>query len=245
MTKPNKNKTGMTKADQSQQKQSKLPMIISLSILVLIVGSYFILPGFKDFIDNAYDVLTSDDKERVSAWVEQFGFWGPFLIIVLMLVQMFLFVIPSALIMIVCILAYGPYWGSLLAIGGIGIASSIGYAIGAYLGPLTVNKLIGFKTEQKIEGYVEDYGIWAVIIARISPILSNDATSFVAGLLRMGYWKFIGATLVGIIPLTVAIAYLGGNFQRLKTGLIWISVLSLLLLIIYIIYDRRKKKQGN
>ncbi|WP_373055639.1 TVP38/TMEM64 family protein [Zunongwangia sp. H14] len=89
---------------------------------------------------------------------------------------------------------------------------------------------------------MEDYGFWAVIIARVSPVLSNDATSFVAGLLRMGYWKFIAATLAGIIPLTGAIAYLGGNFQRLKSGLIWISAVSLVLLIIYIIYDRKKKK---
>lgn len=231
--------------EKSQQEQSRLPMIISLGVLFLIVGLYFILPDFKAFIDNAYDVLTSDNKIRVSAWVGQFGFWGPFLIIVLMLVQMFLFVIPSALIMIVCILAYGPFWGSLLAIGGIGIASSIGYAMGAYLGPFTVKKLIGLKTKEKIEGFVNDYGFWAVIIARISPILSNDATSFVAGLLRMGYWKFIGATIAGIIPLTLAIAFLGGNFQRLKTGLIWISVISLFILIVYIIYDRSKKKIMN
>ncbi|WP_373055640.1 TVP38/TMEM64 family protein [Zunongwangia sp. H14] len=134
-----------------QQKQSRLPLIISVGLLVVLVGCYFALPNFQDFINNAYQILTSDDKERVSHWVGQFGFWGPFLIIVLMLVQMFLFVIPSALVMIVCILAYGPYWGSILSVGGVGIASSIGYAIGAYLGPLTVNKLIGYRTEQKLK----------------------------------------------------------------------------------------------
>tara|TARA_R100000935_G_scaffold57877_1_gene93059 strand:- start:2666 stop:3376 length:711 start_codon:yes stop_codon:yes gene_type:complete len=231
--------------EKSQQKQSKLPMIISLGILLLTIGCYFILPNFKAFIDNAYDVLTSDNKTRVSDWVGQFGFWGPFLIIVLMLVQMFLFVIPSALIMIVCILAYGPYWGSLLAVGGVGIAASVGYALGAYLGPYIVNKIIGVKTKEKIEGFVNDYGIWAIIIARISPILSNDATSFVAGVLRMGYRKFIVATIAGIIPLTLALAYLGGDFQRLKTGLIWISVISLFILIVYIIYDRSYNRNQN
>lgn len=230
------------KSGQKKTEQSKLPLYVSLFILAALVGSYFLIPSFQGFIDEAYQVLTSDDKERIANWVSQFGFWGPLLIIAAMLVQMILFVIPSALVMIVTILAYGPIWGSVLAILGVLIASSIGYYLGAYLGPVTVDKLIGNDTEKKIEKYVEKYGIWAVITARISPILSNDATSFVAGLLRMGYWRFIGATFAGIFPLTVALAYLGGNFQRLKTGLIWISVVSIIGLIIYIIYNQKKKK---
>ncbi len=49
---------------------------------------------------------------------------------------------------------------------------------------------------------MDDYGFWAIIVTRINPFLSNDAISFVGGLLRMGYWKFIGAiyveTLIGL-----------------------------------------------
>jgi len=51
-----------------------------------------------------------------------------------------------------------------------------------------------------------DYGFWAIIVTRVNPFLSNDAISFVGGLLRMGYWKFIAAALVGIAPLTSFIA---------------------------------------
>ncbi len=227
----------------SETRQSKLPIIISLSILAALVGCYFLWPAFQQFLNEAYQVLTSDDKQRITQWVSQFGAWGPFLIILAMIAQMFLFVIPSVLVMVVTILAYGPFWGVLLTLAGVLTASTLGYAIGAYLGPLTVSKLIGDSTEKKIEKYVEDYGLWAVIIARISPILSNDATSFVGGLLRMGYWRFIGATFVGILPLTLGIAYLGGSTQRLKTGFIWISAISLVAFIIYVIYDRQKKKR--
>lgn len=226
---------------QKEVEQSKLPLYISLSILAVLVGCYFFIPSVKAFMDESYQVLTSDDKQRVTNWVAQFGFWGPLIIIAAMMVQMFLFVIPSALVMIVCILAYGPYWGSVLAIGGVLLAAAIGYYIGAYMGPMTVDKLIGKKSKDKVGYYVERYGVWTVITARISPVFSNDATSFVAGLLKMGFWKFMAATFAGIFPLTVALAYLGGNMQRLKTGLIWISAASLLGLIIYIIFDKKKR----
>ena len=77
---------------------------------------------------------------------------------------------------------------------------------------------------------------------RLSPFLSNDAISFVGGVLKMGYWKFIGATMIGISPLIIFIAYLGGDYERLKTGLIWTSVISLVLFIAFVWWDRTKRK---
>lgn len=229
----------------SETKQSKWPLFISLFILAVLIGGYFFWPAFHEFFNTAYQVLISDDQQKIAQWVSQFGAWGPLLIILAMIAQMFLFIIPSVLVMVVTILAYGPFWGSALVLAGVLTASSLGYAIGAYLGVVAVSKLIGNKTEQKIETYVEKYGLWAVIIARMSPVLSNDATSFVGGLLRMGFWKFIGATLIGILPLTLGIAYLGGNIERLKTGLIWVSAISLLGFGLYIIYDQRKNKRES
>ena len=228
---------------KSETKQSKWPLIISLLIFSALIASYFLWPAFQQFLNEAYQVLTSDDQQRIAQWVSQFGAGGPLLIILAMIAQMFLFVIPSVLVMVVTILAYGPFGGSVLVLAGVLTASSLGYAIGAYLGPVTVSRLIGDSTEKKIEKYVQDYGLWAVIIARVSPVLSNDATSFVGGLLRMGYWRFIGATVVGILPLTLGIAYLGGSTERLKTGLIWVSAVSLLAFIGYVLYDQQKKKR--
>jgi len=230
-------------AENSEQtKQSYLPLFFTFIILGGLVGCYLLWPSFQDFVDKAYSILTSDNERRISQWVDSFGFWGPLLLILIMVVQMFLLVVPSPLVMVVSVLAYGPVWGSLISLAGIITASTLGYFIGKYLGPITVQKLIGHKTENKIENYIEEYGFWTIIVARMSPVLSNDATSFVAGILKMGYFKFMGATLLGIIPLTILIAILGENIDRLKTGLIWASVISFVALIGYIIYDKRKRK---
>jgi uncharacterized membrane protein YdjX (TVP38/TMEM64 family) len=223
-------------------KQSKWPLYISIALVLSLVVAYFVVPSFQQFIKEAYQVLTSDDKQRISEWVNQFGWIGPVIIVVAMIVQMFLLVIPTILLMVIAVIAYGPVGGTIITLIGIVAASSVGYMLGSYLGTVTVNKLIGDKTEKKIEAYVEEYGFWAVIVTRISPFLSNDAISFVGGLLRMGYLKFIGATLIGILPLALLIAYLGESNDRLIKGLIWVSVGSLLALISYIVYDRNRKK---
>ena len=221
-------------------------MVISLLLVGSLLVSYFVIPEVQSFFNEAWNVLTSDDEEQIQNWVSGFGWMGPVVLVVAMIAQMFLLVIPSVLLMVVSILAYGPIWGSLIIFISIFAASSVGYAIGNYFGGSLVNKIIGRKSEQKIADFLEDYGFWAVIVTRLNPFLSNDAISFVGGLLQMGYWKFIGATLLGITPLTLFIAYFGGSTEGLKTGLLWGSLVSLVAFGLYIWWDkkwRNKKKK--
>lgn len=223
--------------------ESKLPLFISVLIIASLVGCYYLWPSFQRFVNDAYHVLTSNNEARISQWVSQFGAWGPVLILVAMIAQMFLFVIPSVIVMVVTILAYGPLWGSVITVAGILLVSSLGYLIGMYLGPVTVGKLVGSDTQKKIRYYMNEYGVWAVIIARVNPLFSNDATSFMGGLLKMGYWRFIAGTFAGILPLTIGIAILGEDFERLKTGLLWVSLFSVAALAAYIVFDRKRKKK--
>lgn len=223
-------------------KQSKLPLYISLAIIAAIVLCYFFVPQVQSSLDKAWNVLTSGDKQRIHDWVSQFGWFGPAVIVLAMILQMFLLVIPTPVLMVVSIIAYGPIWGSVILFVAIFMASSIGYFIGRYFGPVIVEKLIGPKTEKKISSFIDEYGFWTVIVIRLSPFLSNDAISFVGGVLKMGYWKFMGATMIGIAPLIIFIAYLGGNYERLKTGLIWTSVVSLILFIAFVIWDKKYRK---
>lgn len=220
-------------------KQSKAPLYISLVVIAALVLSYFFVPPVKNFLDNSWNVLTSGDKQRVNEWVSQFGYWGPIVIILAMILQMFLLVIPTPVLMVVSILAYGPVIGSLILFAAVFCASSIGYFIGKYFGPVIVEKLIGFKSEKKISDFIEDYGFWTIIVVRLAPFLSNDAISLVAGILRMGYWKFIAATMIGITPLILFIAYLGEEFERLKSGLVWASIVSLVLFVLFIWWDKK------
>lgn len=226
----------------SSVKQSKAPLIISVIIIIGLILAYFFIPNVQHFLNEAWNVLSSNDEDRIKIWVDQFGWMGPLVIILAMTLQMFLLVLPSLALMVVSILAYGPVWGSLIVLVAIFTASTVGYAIGRFLGTVIVKKLIGNKTEKKIGDFLEDYGFWAVIITRLNPILSNDAISFVAGVLKMSYWRFIGATMVGISPLILFIAVLGETTDSLKTGLLWGSVISLILFLGYIWWDKSRKK---
>ncbi len=232
-----------TSLETASVEKSKTPLYISISIVILIIGSYFFIPNVQEFLNESWNVLTSYDNQKIQDWVDGFSWFGPLLLVICMVAQMFLLVIPSIALMVVSILAYGPVWGSFIVLVSIFTASSIGYWIGRYFGPVIVEKLIGHKSEKKIAGFLEDYGFWAVIVTRLNPFLSNDAISFVGGILKMGYWRFIGATLVGIAPLTVFIAIIGKSTDALKSGLLWGSLVSLVIFGVYVYWDKKKKKK--
>lgn len=217
------------------------PLLIALSLFSLLVIFYFVIPSFHDFIKEAFKVLTSDDQQQISKWVAQFGAGGPLVLILIMIVQMFLFVVPNVLVMMAAIVMYGPVWGAIISFLGVFCSSSIGYFIGNYFGPKTVDKLMSPSAREKTSDFIRHYGVAAIAITRIAS-LSNDSLSIVAGLLKMKYRNYILATLVGITPLIFILAIYGKNGKILKS-LIWIGAISLIVLLLYIRVDKKSKKK--
>ncbi|MEQ8470767.1 MAG: TVP38/TMEM64 family protein [Marinoscillum sp.] len=221
-------------------KDKLIPIIFTLTLVSIITLLYFFNNDFQNFANEGWEVLTSDNQKRIESWISELSYWGPVIIIVGFIIQMFAFVIPSWLLMVVSILAYGPFKGSLLALAGVLIASCMAYAIGSYLSEYTLQKLIGKKSEKKMRGYLDRYGFWLIAIFRLAPFLSNDTISFVAGLTKYKFKKFIAATALGISPLIALIAFLGQSTDRLKSGMIWASAVCLLGFGIYIWWDQKK-----
>jgi uncharacterized membrane protein YdjX (TVP38/TMEM64 family) len=223
-----------------RSKGDKAVLIISVAIVVILVGCYFLIPSFHDGINNAFVVLTSDDQDRIHDWVKQFKGWGPIIIILSMVAQMFALLIPNLLLFIIAIVCYGPVWGPLICLTGVFLSSTIGYFIGKKLGPRTIDRFVSENTQKKIKVFVERYGVKAIFIARFSSF-SSDGISFVAGILEMSYRKYILSSLAGITPLLILLSLYGlsGNMER---ALIWIAAISLAGLGLYIFLDRKKRR---
>lgn len=213
---------------------------ISLAVLAGLVASYFIFPAFEEGVNEAFDVITSEDEDRIKNWVKQFGFLGPIVLILAMIAQMFLFIIPNLLLFIIAILCYGPIWGSLICLIGVFASSSLGFVVGRRLGPRAIDRFVSEKAQEKISLFVRRYGSKAITIARLSS-LASDSLGFVAGILEMEYKKFITATMAGIFPVILLIAIFGKN-GKVEKGLLWIAGVSLAILIIYIILDKKKRQ---
>src|SRR6187549_654838 len=221
------------------RKEKNWALWIAIPFLVGLVSCYFIFPGFRDGVNEAYAIITSEDEVRIKVWVKTFGILGPIILILAMTVQMFMLVIPNLLLFIIAIICYGPIWGSLICLTGACTSTSLGYVIGRRLGSRAIDKFVSQRVQDKISAFVHRYGFKAIAIARLSSLLS-DGLGFAAGILEMNYKKFMIATLSGITPVIILIAIFGKN-GNVEKALLWIAGISLAILITYIFIDRRRQ----
>lgn len=218
---------------------------ISGLIVIGLVLTYFFHDGFQSFIDETWEVLLSDNEVRTREYFKRFGLWGPIAIIIFIVLQMFLIVFPSWLPIIVAVMAYGFWWGVLISLLGVAIASTIGYYIGLKLKSTFLKKVLGEEKLEKMQFWISRYAFGSVVLFRISPFLSNDAISFIAGMFDMGYKKYMLATMAGMVPLAFAVGYFSNDISKLEDGLYWIGGAGILAYGIYIYIDQKRKKQQD
>lgn len=139
------------------------------------------------------------------------GWLGPFVYIGIVALSVVISPIPGAPIAV----AAGAIWGSLVAgiysvIGGF-IGSLVAYYIGFTLGRSAVyaltGKLIYFSKERG-----ELYLGWLIFLTRLLPVLSFDLMSYGAGITGLSLPIYATATLLGMIPSTLLLTYMGSAF---------------------------------
>lgn len=219
--------------------------IISGLLLLALVLAYFTVPSFQAFLDDVWRILWNEDHEEIQAYFKEYGLWGPLAIIIFIVLQMFLLVFPTWIPIIVAVLAYGFWPGVLINLIGIGISSTLGYWIGDKLEDTVFRKFLSNNKMDKMKFWIYHYGFWTVVLFRISPFLSTDSISFIAGIFEMKYKRFMMATFTGMIPLTLAVGYFATDFERLESGLYWVGGAGLVLYGIYVFIDYTKRKKGN
>lgn len=137
------------------------PPVISVVVIAFLAVLYFFSRGFKSFTKEANDNLSSNNQEKIKQWITDFAIWGPFSLIVAMVLQMFLVVVPSFGLMNVAVLAYGPVWESVISIVTVLTTSSVRYIIGQSVSRVTMDRIIGSDSRAKVSMFygITDYGL--------------------------------------------------------------------------------------
>lgn len=133
--------------------------------------------------------------------------------------------LPSFLITFANGLAFGILPGWLLSVAGHTLAATVCFYIARILGRMPVEALVGRVGLESADRWFTRWGLYAVLLARLVPGISFDVISYAAGLTRMGFRRFIAATVAGTAPQTLVYSYLGSRSSESAWVLLIISVL--------------------
>lgn len=179
-------------------------------LLLLVLGTlYFVSEAFRTEADRAVRVLASGDIEAVRDYILSYGAWAPVVSAGLMVLQALLAFLPSFILAFANGLAFGAFWGGMLSLVSAALAAAISFGIAHALGRAPVEAMVGKRSLGAADKWFARYGVYAVLIARLIPVVSFDAISYAAGLTRMRFLGFLIATVVGMTPATFVYAFLG------------------------------------
>jgi len=179
-------------------------------LFLAVFGVAYLLSGsFRAEVDRAIGVLASGNIEALRDYILSYGAWAPVISAALMVLQALLAFLPSFVLAFANGLAFGAFWGGMLSLASAALAAAISFGIAHVLGRALVEAIIGKNSLGTADRWFARYGAYAVLIARLVPVVSFDAISYAAGLTRMGFWRFLVATTIGMVPATFVYSYLG------------------------------------
>lgn len=162
------------------------------------------------------------------SWVQEWGYGG---VILLMAMESSIFpvpseiVVPPAAIMAAQEGARMSYWGVVFA-GTFGsyLGSVITYGAALWLGRPLVMKygkyfLMPPRKVEKAEVFMERYSVGGIFFARLLPVIRH-LISIPAGIIRMPFWVFSAATIIGSFIWCWVLTWFGHRIGQENPGIL-------------------------
>jgi uncharacterized membrane protein YdjX (TVP38/TMEM64 family) len=207
------------------------------------VGLVILFAGIYEYLAQSSGLKTLCDCDRLHGQVLTWGVLGPLGIIGLMTLAVVISPIPSAPIALASGLAYGQFWGTVYIVIGAELGAIIAFFISRALGYEAMRRWFGDRLGVGILGS-QNAMTGLVMALRLIPFMSFDIVSYGAGLTSLKPWRFALATLIGVIPVSFALAYFGGelaDFDIPAATWLALGLGALTLIPVLVVLIRRRK----
>ena len=180
------------------------------------------------------------DQERMRAWIEGLGIWGPLALIAMIIVQTVLSVSPVSLLAVAGAYVFGFWQGVLYAFIGLAIGSALCMILGRRFGRPLVDRLIDPKSMATFDRFTEKRGPVFFFIIFVMPWVPDDLACYAIGLSRLSLRLMIPLAAIGRMPSVIVQCWLAAYATELPPGFI-IAVVSggVLLGVVFYRYHRQ------
>ena len=194
-----------------------LKFLVTGLILSTIIGIYMLIDraGVSDLIG---------DIDALILRVRALGNIGPLMVMGLMLLAIVFNPLPSAPIALAAGVVYGHTWGTIYIIIGALSGSITAFIIARITGHELFHKAI--KNRWSLGRFGSQNALMMIFISRLIPFMSFDLVSYAAGLTAITLWRFIIATLFGLIPASFLLAHFGGEMVQADLQVVTVVLLA-------------------
>ena len=146
-------------------------------------------------------------------WIRHLGLAGAFIFIAVYALAAVLF-LPGAIFTIAAGLVYGIVGGTAVALAGATLGAGLAFLVARYL---VRGRIEEFVRKNRRFGAIDDaigQEGWKIVgLLRLSPLIPFNVSNYFYGVTSIGFWPYLLASFVGILPGTLLYAYLGAIGQ--------------------------------
>lgn len=146
-------------------------------------------------------------QQGAAGFMRQFGDWA-WLAGIGLIISDIALPVPASAVMVALGIIYGPLIGGAAAASGSILAGLVGYGVCRMIDPRTAERLASEKGMAQARELFDRWGGWLVAGSRWLPVLP-ETISFLAGLTRMSFRRYVVALACGAVPLGFAFATAG------------------------------------
>lgn len=164
----------------------------------------------------------------LEGWVDSAGVFAPIAYVsayVLLTILLF----PGSIATVASGALFGPVWGTVLTVIGATIGATAAYFIARHLGRERLRSRLGPRL-QRFDDSLTRTGFISVLIVRLLPIAPFNVSNYALGVTGIEMRPYVLATIVGIIPGTVAFVALGSTLRDPTSIGFFLSVAAVLAL---------------
>jgi uncharacterized membrane protein YdjX (TVP38/TMEM64 family) len=180
-------------------------------------------------------------QEKIILTIQSWGIWGPLILIAALMFQGIISIFPSAILVFIAGILYGTILGPIYALIGLTLGATATFLIAKKYGDDIEEQWISKKKVEHFDRLFKKYGTKMASIGRMLLIFPTDIISFVSGTSRMRLSKFIIASIIGFLPATIIITFLGTKITNNMINLRNLAILGIIVLIAIIIHAYHHK----
>jgi len=169
------------------------------------------------------------DPHAVTEAVQQSGFWGPTILFVLFVLQVFFAFIPGQALMVASGYIYGFTGGMLITWISLVIGGQAAFWLARHSGRRFAEKWISPAVLDRWDKNVAGQGIGFFAISLVLPLFPNDAMCYVAGLGKITSRRFLIANILGRGLASFITVLIGAYGSRIPAA-VWVSMVVVLVL---------------
>jgi uncharacterized membrane protein YdjX (TVP38/TMEM64 family)/rhodanese-related sulfurtransferase len=170
----------------------------------------------------------------VDAWIGSVGLFAPLAYVILFAIGTVAFV-PGLIFALASGVLFGPLWGSVWNLLGATIGATLAFLVARYIAGGWVERKAGGLLKRAIDG-INAEGWRFVALVRLVPVFPFNLSNYVLGLTRIPLHHYVLATLVFMLPGTLAYTWLGhagrgaltGDTSAVRYGLLALGLLAVI-----------------